>query len=137
MNEPSDLLTNDSLDFKPQEATSTSPTKDAYLINDNLEEKVYHEEKMYNNVQREQNLTLASLVCFHWLLKVLDVSLHLGNPHLLRRIANRANFVAWPDRRVCCQSTRTVCSPWSFSRTTSSAVASREMTKILTLYLMH
>ena len=43
MNEPSDLLTNDSEDFEPQEATST---KDAYLINDNLGRKVYHEEKM-------------------------------------------------------------------------------------------
>ena len=44
MNEPSDLLTNDSEDFEPQEATS--PMKDAYLINDNLGRKVYHEEKM-------------------------------------------------------------------------------------------
>ena len=34
----------DSEDFEPQEATS--PTKDAYLINDNLGRKVYHEEKM-------------------------------------------------------------------------------------------
>ena len=42
MNEPSDLLTNDSEDFEPQEATSS--TKDAYLINDNLERKVYHED---------------------------------------------------------------------------------------------
>ena len=45
MNEPSDLLTNDSEDFEPQEE-ATSPTKDAYLINDNLGRKVYHEEKM-------------------------------------------------------------------------------------------